>query len=238
MAHTFIMSNDGGNTRVLLIDDDVELSGMLAEYLESEGFAVSLAADGAAGLEAARQQDVSAIILDIMLPQMSGLDILRKLRAESRVPIIMLTARGDDVDRVIGLELGADDYVAKPYYTREIVARLRAVLRRQDGSADRVAPRLAFGPLEIEIAIHSAAVNGQALQLTATEFAFLAYLVRSESRVSTRQELSLKVLNRVWQAYDRSVDVHINNIRQKLASLSQTIEIETVRSIGYRLKAG
>jgi two-component system OmpR family response regulator len=179
------------------------------------------------------------MILDIMLPDMSGIDVLREVRKKSRLPIIMLTAKGDNIDRVIGLEMGADDYVPKPCYPRELVARLRAVLRRfeeQPEAVDKVSV-LSFNELTLNPSTRSSAWQGKAFDLTASEFNLLELLLRSPERVVSKDELSEKGLGRPREAYDRSVDVHISNIRQKLGALTDNrLSIETVRSIGYRIR--
>lgn len=219
---------------ILLVDDDQELSAMLKEYLEGEGFLVDLAHDGETGLEASRR-DYSAIILDIMMPGMSGIEVLRELRKECSTPVIMLTAKGDQVDRVVGLELGADDYIAKPYYAREVVARIRAVLRRHEAQPDTHQP-LHFGELVLDGASRTVMFGEDPIDLTASEFAMLQLLLRNAQRVSDKGDLSLHALGRKREAYDRSVDVHISNLRLKLVAASGgTLTIETVRGVGYRL---
>ncbi|HEI8866599.1 TPA: response regulator transcription factor [Serratia odorifera] len=225
--------------KILLVDDDLELGTMLSEYLTAEGFNASLVLTGKAGVAGALSGEYTAMILDIMLPDMSGIDVLRDVRKKSRLPIIMLTAKGDNIDRVIGLEMGADDYVPKPCYPRELVARLRAVLRRfeerpaevDDGAA------LVLGDLTLNPSTRSSEWQGQGFDLTASEFNLLELLLRAPERVVSKDELSEKGLGRPREAYDRSVDVHISNIRQKLAALpGNTLSIETVRSIGYRIR--
>ena len=179
------------------------------------------------------------MILDIMLPDMSGIDVLRDVRKKSRMPIIMLTAKGDNIDRVIGLEMGADDYMPKPCYPRELVARLRAVLRRFDERPDEVDDEIAinFGELTLNPSTRSSEWRGKAFDLTASEFNLLELLLRAPERVVSKDELSEKGLGRPREAYDRSVDVHISNIRQKLGALTDNaLSIETVRSIGYRIR--
>jgi two-component system OmpR family response regulator len=231
------MSQEGRPQRVLLVDDDAESTDMLREYLETEGFEVSVANNGADGLSTALNGIHDALILDVMMPRMNGIEVLRRLRRDSQVPVIMLTAKGDNVDRVVGLELGADDYVPKPYYPRELVARLRAVLRRQPPAAPDTRPAtLAFDDLTAEVGARRAAASGRPLNLTASEFDLLAALMRSGDQVATKEDLSLKVLGRVRQAYDRSIDVHVSNLRQKLQVAGSLAEIETVRGLGYRLK--
>lgn len=225
--------------KILLVDDDLELGTMLSEYLTAEGFNASLVLTGKAGVDGALSGDYTAMILDIMLPDMNGIDVLREVRKKSRLPIIMLTAKGDNIDRVIGLEMGADDYVPKPCYPRELVARLRAVLRRfeeQPEAVDKVSV-LSFNELTLNPSTRSSAWQGKAFDLTASEFNLLELLLRSPERVVSKDELSEKGLGRPREAYDRSVDVHISNIRQKLGALTDNrLSIETVRSIGYRIR--
>lgn len=225
--------------KILLVDDDLELGTMLSEYLTAEGFNASLMLTGKAGVDGALSGEYVAMILDIMLPDMSGIDVLREVRKKSRLPIIMLTAKGDNIDRVIGLEMGADDYVPKPCYPRELVARLRAVLRRfeeQPEAVDKVSV-LSFNELTLNPSTRSSAWQGKTFDLTASEFNLLELLLRSPERVVSKDELSEKGLGRPREAYDRSVDVHISNIRQKLGALTDNrLSIETVRSIGYRIR--
>ncbi|MFZ2869149.1 response regulator [Zavarzinia sp.] len=223
---------------ILLIDDDAELAAMLTEYLGAEGFAATVALNGEAGLEAALAGHYDAVVLDVMMPRLGGIEVLRRLREKSRVPVIMLTAKGDDIERVIGLEMGADDYIPKPCYPRELVARLRAVLRRTGGTAP-ADDTLRLDALSLSPGRHEAAWKGQPLDLTASEFALLEMLLAAGERVSTKDELSEKALGRKRQPYDRSVDVHMSNLRQKLAAAAgETLHIETVRGIGYRLGRG
>ncbi|WP_145529808.1 response regulator transcription factor [Yersinia alsatica] len=226
--------------KILLVDDDVELGTMLREYLNGEGFNAELVLTGRAGIEGALSGEYTALILDIMLPDMSGIDVLRQVRKKSRLPIIMLTAKGDNIDRVIGLEMGADDYMPKPCYPRELVARLRAVLRRFDEHPDVSSTNdsvIIQGDLTLNPSTRSSEWQGKPFDLTASEFNLLELLLRSPERVVTKDELSDKGLGRPREAYDRSVDVHISNIRQKLAALpDNTLNIETVRSIGYRIR--
>lgn len=232
-------------TRILLVDDDAELGSMLAEYLEGEGFDVSQAYTGKEGLARALQGEYAAILLDIMMPGMGGIDVLRELRAKSRVPVIMLTAKGDDVDRVIGLELGADDYIPKPYYPRELVARIRAVLRRaepvaelSDGSSE-TPDEVRYSNIILKSASRVARYDGQTLDLTVSEFNLLEVLMRAGERALSKDELSRKVLGRPREVYDRSIDVHMSNLRQKLQTISGDAGvIETVRGFGYRLRQG
>lgn len=221
---------------VLIVDDDIELSAMLKEFLEVEGFAVDLAHDGESGLQASHS-GYAAIVLDIMMPGMNGIEVLRRIRQHSTTPVLMLTAKGDQVDRVVGLELGADDYIPKPYYAREVVARLRAVLRRHQSIPETQAP-LRLGMLHLDGASRTVGFGNDDLDLTATEFSMLQMLLRNEQVVSSKADLSLHALGRKRESYDRSVDVHISNLRQKLHRASEgKMSIETVRGVGYRLMA-
>lgn len=210
---------------------------MLREYLAAEGIETSIVYNGEDGAQAALSGRHDAVILDVMLPRLSGVEVLRRVRRTSSIPVIMLTARGDDVDRVVGLEMGADDYVPKPVYPRELVARIRAVLRRT--SAEPTARRdgdVALGGLSLSPSRRQAAWNGEPLELTATEFNLLEMLMRTPDEVVTKDALSEKALGRPRELYDRSVDVHVSNLRQKLAAAGgDAVQIETVRAIGYAL---
>ncbi|XBS68714.1 response regulator transcription factor [Acerihabitans sp. KWT182] len=224
---------------ILLVDDDKELGKMLSDYLTAEGFVTSWVPTGKEGVSGALSGEYTAMILDIMLPDMSGTDVLRLVRKDSRIPIIMLTAKGDNIDRVIGLEMGADDYMPKPCYPRELVARLRAVLRRFDEQHEEPAEAgtVVYGDLVLNPATRSSQWQGKSFDLTASEFNLLELLMRTPDRVVSKDDLSEKGLGRRREAYDRSVDVHISNIRQKLAMLADSsLSIETVRSIGYRIR--
>lgn len=234
------MSTNSVGARILLVDDDVELSRMLRQYLENEGFKVTVDFNGKQAVAAAASGDYDAVILDVMLPTITGIELLRRMRQESTIPIIMLTAKGDQVDRVIGLELGADDYLPKPYYAPELVARLKAVLRRHNGArvgADEEA-EIALSELRVNAPARRVTWRDAPVQLTTTEFNLLVALLQSGDRVATRDQLSRNVLGRHWESYDRSIDVHANNLRQKLLNASDGgLEIESVRGVGYRCKA-
>lgn len=222
--------------RILLIDDDAELSRMLTKYLAAEGFETGTASDGETGVEAALSGGYDAVILDVMMPRLNGIEALRRIRRVSDVPIVMLTARGDSLERVAGLEAGADDYVAKPYYPLELVARLRAVLRRRSAVRADHADPLSAGELRMQPDQRRASYAGQELDLTASEFNVLEALLRAGDTVISKDDLSLRALGRRREPYDRSIDVHISNIRQKLAAFdANDLQIETVRGIGYRI---
>jgi DNA-binding response OmpR family regulator len=227
------------STRVLLVDDDSELTAMLTEYLHSEGFEVDCAADGQSGAEAALSGAYAVVVLDVMMPRMGGLEALRKIRQASQVPVLMLTAKGDDIDRIVGLELGADDYVPKPCLPRELVARLRAILRRTAGeTAPVLNETLQQGAITVYPAQHRVEVHGKDVDLTHAEFMLLKTLLMGSGRVLTKQELCEEALGRPFTRYDRSVDVHMSNIRQKLgAHLDGQVPILTVRGVGYRMLA-
>jgi two-component system, OmpR family, response regulator len=218
-----------------LADDDVELTAMLREYLTSEGFVIEAVHDGEQAVSAATSGIYDAIILDVMMPSLSGTEALRQIRQVSDVPIIMLTAKGDDIDRVVGLELGADDYVPKPYYPRELVARLRAVLRRQGTRRETLRSRFATGGLKLDRETRQVSCADRPLELTASEFSLLLALMAAAGAVVSKDELSQQVLRRAREAYDRSIDVHVSNLRQKLARCGAGATIETVRGVGYRL---
>ena len=220
-------------TRVLVVDDDVELVALLREYLEGEGFTVATAHDGEAGLRAATEGAPDLVVLDVMLPKLGGFDVLRRLRERSSLPVIMLSARGEEVDRVVGLELGADNYLPKPFSPRELVARIRAVLRRSHGRA--VPPEvLAVGDLELDRGTRVVRVAGQAVELTGTEFSILELLVRDAGKVVRRDLLYREVLGRRAASYERALDVHVSNLRRKLGPGSDGGErIKTVRGFGY-----
>jgi len=218
--------------RILLADDDEELVSLLAEYLAGEGFDVVRAGDGEAALEAARNPDIDAVVLDIMMPRLNGTEVLKRLRRESDLPVIMLTARGDDLDRILGLELGADDYLPKPCNPRELVARLRAVLRRS-GAAGAPGP-LNVGDLELHAASRHLYRDGEPVSLTSTEFSLVQLLLQRAGTVVSKRDLYLAALGREPVRFDRSVDMHLSNLRRKLGPApGGGSRIETVRGIGY-----
>lgn len=223
--------------RVLLIDDDEALTEMMCEYLDASGVECERANDPTVGLEMALTRRFDAIVLDVMMPRLDGIEVLRRLRRESAVPVLMLTARDDSAERVIGLELGADDYLPKPIYPRELVARLRAVLRRvQAEPRERREAELELGPLWLSPASRQATLARQDLLLTVIEFNLLVELARRSGDVLSKDELYERTLGRKREPYDRSVDVHVSNLRQKLGSAGGGVEIETARGVGYRLR--
>lgn len=219
---------------LLIIDDDSALTSMLATYLQREGFSVTVANDSSSGLRLALTHGYDLLVLDVMMPGMDGITVLKKLRQVSDKPVLMLTARGDDIDKVIGLELGADDYVAKPCLPRELVARIRAILRRMQ-LQQQPDLRLEEGPLLLTPSSRSALLNGIALDLTGAEFSLLWLLVSQAGRIVTKADLSHQGLGKTLSQYDRSIDVHISNIRQKLGKRSDGQHwIQAVRGKGYQ----
>jgi two-component system response regulator CpxR len=224
--------------RILMIDDDEELSALVAEYLTGERMTVDLAHAGDVGLAKALASPYDLVILDVMLPGLNGFDVLRRLRESSSVPVVMLTARGQDVDRIVGLEIGADDYLAKPFNSRELVARIRAVLRRagragDGGSVEQAAVRV--GDVEVDPGSRVARRAGEVVELTTVEFDLLELFLRQPGRVLSREELSQTVLGRELTPFDRSVDVHVSNLRRKLGPGSEGGDrIKAVRGVGYR----
>jgi DNA-binding response OmpR family regulator len=225
-------------TSVLLIDDDTALAELLAEYLGQEGFAVTHLADGRRCIGALIESRAEVVVLDIMMPGISGIEVLRRIRRESNVPVLMLTARGDEVDRISGLDLGADDYLAKPCSPGELAARLRAILRRTGTRVPATTAATRVGALELDRASRSARWRGTLLELTGAEFNLLEVLCTHAGRVVSRQDLSEQGLGRPLAPYDRSVDVHVSAIRQKIAAVSDAPPaILSVRGQGYQLVA-
>jgi two-component system OmpR family response regulator len=225
-------------SKVLLIDDDVELVGMFQEYLEQEGFDVKTAHDGEAGTDAALTGQYAIAILDVMMPRMNGLETLRRIRAASRMPILMLTGRGDDTDRIVGLELGADDYVTKPCTPRELTARIRAILRRTGGSPlDQLASApLVVGQLTMWPEQRRASWAGTTLELTSTEFNLLEVLARHAGKAVSKNTLSEQGLGRPMARFDRNIDVHLSSLRHKLGTLADGRScLQTVYRMGYQL---
>ena len=222
---------------ILIADDDTELCELLREYLDLEGFEVRLAFDGEQALAESRRPGLDAMVLDIMMPRMNGIDVLRKLRKESELPVIMLTARGDDLDRIIGLELGADDYLAKPANPRELLARIRAILRRSNTQS--TVATLEIGDLVLNQARRELHRGGLLIDLTSTEFSILQLLLQRSGEIVEKKDLYLAALGREPVAYDRSIDMHVSNLRRKLGqAMDATERIETIRGIGYQYRFG
>ena len=229
--------------RLLIVDDDHGLVNLLKRFLEGEGFRVDAAYDHASGLTAARSGDHELIILDVMLPGGTGFELLKALRQESSVPVLLLTARGEAVDRILGLEIGADDYLAKPFDPRELVARIRAIFRRTRESAAPVArdgheETLAVGDISMSLSTRTVTCREAPIDLTSVEFNVLELLLRHAGNVVTREQIAEVALGRPLNAFDRSVDVHVSRLRKKLSSCADSEElIRPIRGIGYFLAA-
>jgi two-component system, OmpR family, response regulator CpxR len=222
--------------QILIIDDDVALCELVTEYLEPLGFKVDSVHRGDAGAEQALAGKYSIVILDVMLPGLNGFEVLRSIRAQAKLPVLMLTARGDDVDRIVGLEIGADDYLPKPFNPRELVARIRAILRRTgtESSSGAAAKPLAVGDIELDPGTRVVRRGGKIVSLTAVEFDLLERLLRGAGRILSREDLSKEVLGRNTSPFDRSIDMHISNLRKKLGHQIGAVErIKTVRGVGY-----
>jgi DNA-binding response OmpR family regulator len=228
-----------GMQTILLIDDDMELCSLLKEYLVDEGFELEICHEGPGGAEKALSQVYDLIILDVMLPGCNGFEVLKKIRKQSNVPVLMLTARGDEVDRIVGLEIGADDYLGKPFNPRELVARIRAIFRRtrpEDGDADAPTEPAVCRVDDIELELHTRRVfkQGRTIDLTAVEFSLLKVLLQSAGTVVSREELIREVLGRSYSPYDRSIDVHVSKLRRKLGEkVGQAERIQAIRGEGY-----
>ncbi len=232
--------------RILIIDDDEDLCELVSEYLTGEGFSAFAVHDGESGLEKALSEEFDLVTLDVMLPKKNGYDVLRELRQTSKIPVLMLTARGDDMERITGLEIGADDYLAKPFNPRELAARIRAILRRvqieeeheliaDERTGERANERINVDDLEILPSARSARLVGEDLNLTSVEFDLLVALVKEAGTIVKKEDLSRTVLERDLSPYDRSLDMHISNLRKKLGKRNGGDEerIKTIRSVGY-----
>jgi two-component system response regulator CpxR len=218
--------------RVLIVDDDVALCELLAESLNTEGFAIEAVHNGPHGLERALSQEHALVILDLMLPGMGGLDVLRRIRARSQVPVLILTARGEDVERIFGLEIGADDYLPKPFNPRELIARMRAILRRTVRATTAIEP-LIVGDIRLDPAAREVRLRDALLALTSVEFTLLETLLQHAGRVVTREQLTETVLGHKLGPFDRVIDVHVSNVRKKLGSSHGGERIKAVRGSGY-----
>jgi two-component system response regulator CpxR len=217
--------------RILLIDDDVELCSLLGELLKREGFDVQMEHDGVKGLERARSGQFDLVVLDVMLPRLDGFDVLRQLRKSSMVPVLMLTARGEDVDRIVGLELGADDYLPKPFNPRELTARIHAILRRIDAKPSDTR-RIEINGVVLDPGTREVFKDGKSVEMTTLEFDILEMLMRSAGRVLSRDALMENLYNRKATPFDRSIDMHISHLRKKLET-DRTL-FKTVRGVGYQ----
>lgn len=222
--------------QILVIDDDTELCELVAEYLEPDGYRVEAVHDGESGLERALSGEHALAVLDYMLPGMNGFEVLRQIRARSRLPIVMLTARGDDMNRIIGLQIGADDYLPKPFNPLELLARINAVLRRAHGEPDQKegVALLVVGDIEMDNRTRTVRRGGEAVELTVVEYSLLEKLLNAPGRILQREELVKAVLHRKLSPFDRSIDTHVSNLRKKLGHKVNGVErIKTVRSVGY-----
>lgn len=225
--------------QLLIIDDDIELCALLQDYLGPEGFLIECVHDGEQGARMALAKDYDLVVLDVMLPGLNGFDVLRKIRQESRRPVLMLTARGDDIDRIVGLELGADDYLPKPFNPRELLARIRAIQRRSEPQTEEAThpsrgQRLTLGDIELDSGTRNVMRDRQPVELTSVEFTLLEVFLRQAGQVIEREELVRKVLGRRLSPYDRSIDVHVSSLRKKLGhKVGDSERIKTLRGVGY-----
>ncbi|HZQ93662.1 MAG TPA: response regulator transcription factor [Candidatus Sulfotelmatobacter sp.] len=219
--------------RILVIDDDVELCHLVGEYLRAEGFTTECVHDGESGLKKATVGDYVLAVLDVMLPGINGFEVLRRIRATSRLPVLLLTARGEDVDRIVGLEIGADDYLPKPFNPRELVARIRAVLRRTHAEGSVAPDVVSVGDVELDPATRTVRLEGKPVDLTSVEFNLLEVLLREAGRVVPRERLVNAVLSRKFSPFDRSIDMHVSKVRKKLGDTENDEHIKTVRGVGY-----
>ncbi len=225
------------NKKILVVDDDRKIVDLVKMYLEKDGYRVVAAYDGRSALDLARRERPALIVLDLLLPEMDGRDVCRALRAESSVPIIMLTARAEDSDKLVGLELGADDYVTKPCNFRELVARVRAVLRRTYANNDQPTEAITIGDLTIDFLAHEVRLGTRLVELTAAEFELLSFFARSPGRAWSRAQILDHVFGEAYEGYERSVDVHIKNIRRKIETDPQNPRyIQTVFGVGYKFR--
>lgn len=224
--------------RLLIVDDDLQLGRMLGEFLAGEGFAAEHAESGAAALRWLAARGFDLVILDIMMPKLSGLEVLRRLRLSGDIPVLMLTARGEEDDRILGLELGADDYLSKPFNPRELVARVRAILRRRDAKDAIGRAKIEIGALTLDPGSLSVRLDGREVRLTTAEFMVLETLARSVGRAQSRAALTHQALGRPLEAFDRSIDTHVSNIRRKLGlGPGGALDIRGLRGHGYMLSA-
>ena len=224
--------------RILLADDDVELADMLVDYLSQEGFEVDTAHDGKTALQKALADHYELMILDVMMPELNGFDVLRQLRTQSQMPVLMLTARGEDVDSIVGLEMGADDYLAKPCNPRVLVAHMRAILRRNEqvtADSSATVDSLIIDDIELQRGARRVLLDKQTITMTSTEYRVLEVLLEEAGRVVSKQDLSTRALGRELNLYDRSLDMHVSNLRKKLGPLTNGEErIKTIRGVGYQ----
>src|ERR1035438_1960050 len=220
---------------ILVVDDDVELCALVQECLTVEAFSLKAVHDGEQGLQQALTNEYALVVLDVMLPGINGFEVLRRIRSVAKIPLLLLTARGEDVDRIVGLEIGADDYLPKPFNPRELVARIRAVLRRtrSDKSSPAAPDIVRVGEIELDPATRSVRRDGQPVDLTSVEFNLLEVLLREAGRVVPRERLVNAVLSRKFSPFDRSIDMHVSKVRKKLGDTDSDEHIKTVRGVGY-----
>lgn len=222
--------------KLLMIDDDTDLCELLSEYLSAQGFSIQTAHDGQQGLELALQNDFALILLDVMLPTIDGFEVLKQLRQSKLTPVIMLTAKGEDFDRIFGLELGADDYIPKPFNHRELLARVKAITRRIEhinSVSNNTNKKLSLNGITINFAAREASINNTPLTLTGTEYEILALLIKHAPDVISKEQISEDVLGRRLASFDRSIDMHVSNIRKKIAEHIEGDKIKTMRGAGY-----
>jgi DNA-binding response OmpR family regulator len=230
---------------VLLVDDDIELCSMLEDYLVRHGFSVTMEHNGELGLHRALTGEFAIVLLDVMLPGLDGFEVLRRLRTSSQVSVLLLTARGEDIDRIVGLEIGADDYLPKPFNPRELLARIRAILRRSAANSSRPGMNaggnsgirhLSVAGIELDSGARTASCNGAGLELTNVEFELLGALMQAPGQILTREHLTESVLDRRFNPFDRSLDMHVSRLRRKLDDAAHLgDQIKTIRSVGYQL---
>ena len=228
------------NHKLLLIDDDKELAELLTDYLATEGFELICCHDGISGLEKAFDDKISLILLDVMMPGLTGFEVLKALGGNHKTPILMLTAKGDNADRILGLELGADDYLPKPFQHRELLARIKAILRRIDIVKNTKDPisALQVNGVKLNHATRQVTCHDQFVELTGTEYQIIEHLMAKPGSIVSKTEISEQVLNRKLSAFDRSIDMHVSNIRRKLLPFSPTDKLKTIRGAGYIFLAG
>lgn len=226
--------------KILIIDDDKELTELLTEYLSYEGFELEACHDGVSGLARAYDERFSLILLDVMMPKLNGFEVLKALGCQHKTPILMLTAKGDNDDRILGLELGADDYLAKPFQHRELLARIKAILRRIKivKSNENTISHQQINGVKLEHSTRQAFCHQQLVELTGTEFQILALLMSNASQIVSKNEISEQILKRKLSAFDRSIDMHISNIRRKLLEFSANDKLKTIRGAGYIFLTG
>jgi len=223
--------------KILIIDDDKALTELLSEYLSQQGFDMSVANSPIEGIEQLKRSHIDLLLLDVMMPEIDGFEALKRIRVFSSLPVIMLTAKGDDFDKILGLELGADDYLPKPFNQRELVARIKALIRRINPSAGFNQPqKMSLHGININEASQSVTVNDTAIEMTSTEFMLLAHLMKNVGNLQSKEVLSEKVLGRKLSAFDRSLDMHVSNVRRKLALHEAADVIKTVRGSGYLMQ--